>query len=89
MSFKLIKDKGSEFSCHICGTLTEEDWVCKKCDQHYHPGCAVSMTYHNQIDYNCCSECEFDPREESYLKVEATHDTIESALNAIKKEING
>lgn len=45
-----------EEKCHLCGIRT--DFYCRDCDQPVCEDCCVMPTYHNQIDYSLCTECE-------------------------------
>lgn len=43
--------------CHICGQLTDPEWICERCGEHYCERCSAPYNIHTQIDYNCCSSC--------------------------------
>ncbi len=49
--------------CHICETETE--FSCEVCHNPVCEDCCVAMTYHNQIDYPLCHDCETS-RENAY-----------------------
>jgi hypothetical protein len=45
--------------CCVCGELTAE-YACDRCEELVCEDCTVAMTYHNQVDYTCCSNCRPD-----------------------------
>jgi hypothetical protein len=63
LGYKLIKwvnilyEKVKKPECHLCGTETELEWVCEKCDEFYCDNCSANYTFHSPIDYNCCKGC--------------------------------
>ena len=69
--------------CHMCDS--ETDWVCRDCDQPVCEDCTVKMTYHNQIDYTLCQECQDSADADDYLERSKLW-KIEDAI-AAKKEI--
>ena len=60
-SIKHILDKLNLFDfqvyCHICGNVTDTDWICARCGEHYCDDCGAPFTIHTQIDYPCCVSC--------------------------------
>ena len=44
--------------CHICGNLTDEDYICQRCGEYVCEDCWVPVTYHNQCTETRCQSCE-------------------------------
>jgi len=42
--------------CHICESETE--FICNECGEPVCEDCCVVPTYHNQIDYPLCTDCQ-------------------------------
>ena len=70
--------------CHNCYTMkVDEDCVCERCEQYYCDKCSARMTYHNQIDYNCCCNCSYqDPKHVDFKK-----DVDKNLIELEKEEI--
>ncbi|MDB5144199.1 MAG: hypothetical protein JWQ66_2912 [Mucilaginibacter sp.] len=74
-----------EQKCHICGGLTEPEFLCTQCDELVCEDCMVKMTIHNQIDYCLCESCHGgnnSRKAEHYHKIEKQ----EEEAAKIKKE---
>lgn len=44
-----------EYICHSCGE--EGEYKCERCEQPVCEECLMEFTYMNQIDYDCCRDC--------------------------------
>ena len=63
------------------------DWYCRDCDQPVCENCVVQMTYHNQVDFTLCQECQDTREAQDYLE-RSKEWKIEAVVKAKKEARN-
>lgn len=71
--------------CHMCGNLTDPEYICETCDELVCEDCMVKFTIHNQIDYCLCKCCK-DGQESSAWLQRYEDDKAQDELNKVKKD---
>lgn len=57
-----VEKMNEDYMCSVCNEVKDELVKCDSCGNNACPKCCVDITYHNQIDFPYCKNCEEMPR---------------------------
>lgn len=84
-TYFIRKCRAEMLFCHMCGAETEH--ICQDCNEPVCEDCVMQMTYHNQIDYTKCRNCQDGYEAESRL-IRLREDEAQQAERARKEAVN-
>jgi hypothetical protein len=71
----------SELRCYICFNITDEDFLCDRCEEYYCEDCSYTFTLHYQYEGSLCYWCSDQERKKPLDKSDIRDRKIKFILN--------
>jgi hypothetical protein len=75
-----------ECYCEICNVITEQDWICDRCESFYCEDCSYSFTIHYQFQGSRCYQCAEQSRRNPLTIPNLRENSIKYILNQVIKD---